>query len=142
MTATTLPMSMTVPGVGDAVPLARHWVRLVLGTAGCVMLDDALLTVSELVGNAVKHSQSGSTGGLVTVVIGYQGPEMTRITVIDDGGATVPMPREPNHDLLDVSGRGLWLVNSVCRAWGVTDTDGGRRAVWALIPVADKVCDT
>ncbi|GLW07434.1 ATP-binding protein [Microtetraspora sp. NBRC 13810] len=129
---------MTVPGTRMAVPVARHWVRLVLDAAGCPVVDDALVMATELVANAVRHTRSGHPGGHLTVLIGYRGDGTARIEVIDEGAATVPAPREPDHETPDESGRGLWLVQALSREWGVRLLRGDRRGVWVLVPMTVK----
>ncbi|MCG5215277.1 ATP-binding protein [Streptosporangium soli] len=133
------PRVVTLPGVERSVSVAREWAGVVLEAVGCVGVDDALLVVSELVGNAVKHTESGGAGGLVMVVVFDAGAEMVRIEVIDDGAATVPRQREPDLESLD--GRGLWLVERLSCRWGVRRVGGGRQSVWALMPMAEPKPD-
>ncbi|MDT9682262.1 ATP-binding protein [Streptomyces sp. TRM76323] len=76
------------------------------------VLDPAVLVVSELVTNAVRHGR-GNVGLTVT----YSAVEL-RIEVSD--GSTAPA-RLRTAEETDESGRGLWLVAAVAREWGASD---------------------
>lgn len=88
----------------------------------------ATLVASELAANAVLHA---CTAFEVRLLIE---PDAVRIEVHDRD------PRPPvrrNFSASATSGRGLRLVEELCRAWGVDpDGDGGGKTVWALVPVA------
>jgi anti-sigma regulatory factor (Ser/Thr protein kinase) len=85
-------------------------------------VDDANLLVSELVTNALEHSASGR-GGSFTVAVHHRSADM-RIEVADQGGRWLP------GDTSDgLHGRGLVIVGSVARVWGITGDDSGR-TVW------------
>ncbi|MEU6997693.1 ATP-binding protein [Nonomuraea sp. NPDC046570] len=131
-----VPGLVTLPGTARAVGVARHWGALVLEAAGCGCVDEALIVVSELVGNAVRHTRSGGPGGKITMLIVESGGDMVRIEVVDDGAVSVPAPREP--DSSELSGRGLWLVDELSAEWGVRVVAGDRRAVWALMPISER----
>jgi hypothetical protein len=53
------------------------------------------------------------------------------VTVADHGHG-VPRLREPAHD----GGRGLLLVDRICRDWGVRDDDDGK-TVWGHVPCTE-----
>ncbi|MER6172760.1 ATP-binding protein [Streptosporangium sp. NPDC001681] len=127
--------TITLPGTECSVPVARHCVGAVLAAAGCVPVDDVLLVVTELVGNAVRHTASGSCDGTLTLHVLDAGRRLIRIEVVDSGAATFPEPREPDPE--SFGGRGLWLVDRCSVRWGVCELDGGRRAVWALMPAPE-----
>lgn len=102
------------PGLAGEVAEARHFVASL--AEGHASVDDAVLVVSELATNAVRHSLSGADGGWFLVVLGF-GDDLVRIEVIDQGGE-----REPR--LCDVTeqeegGRGLVLVAGCAKDWGV-----------------------
>lgn len=136
-----------VPGVwrftavteGAAVPQTRHAVRdrlLVQGMAGeryQELIDDLLLIVSELVGNAVKHAAVVS-------------PSLTTELEIGDGRVRIAVedlhpyrPKALECDLGRLGGRGLLLVKSVTlQAGGVCDverTGDGGKVIWASLPL-------
>jgi len=113
------------PGLAEQVVHARHFVAALVAEKGPV--DDAVLVVSELATNAVRHSRSGSVGGWFLVIVGF-GDGLVRIEVVDQGGERVP-------HLCDVTsqeegGRGLLLIASCAKDWGVKNWPDGR-SVWA-----------
>lgn len=69
--------------------------------------DAAVLLVSELFGNSVRHSGSGLAGETVTVAV-TDGDGLVRVEVTDCGGSGVPRLRPAVSDA--ESGRGLELV--------------------------------
>lgn len=97
------------------------------GLAGEV-LDDAMLVVSELVGNAVLHGRPLAGGEIQVEWDADQGEVALRIT--DGGGLAVPEPRDA--DTLAPSGRGLAIVAEVADAWGVEERPD-RLTVWARL---------
>ncbi|MFI9727214.1 ATP-binding protein [Streptomyces sp. NPDC052092] len=113
------------PGLAEEVANARRFVAALLDERGPV--EDAVLIVSELATNAVRHSLSGSVGGWFLVVVGL-GDDLVRIEVVDQGGPRVP-------HLCDVTsqeegGRGLVLIAGCAKGWGVKNWPEGR-SVWA-----------
>ncbi|RBQ14379.1 ATP-binding protein [Spongiactinospora rosea] len=125
--------AMRIPGTAEAIGVVREWAALVMLADGCKYVDSAVLVISELVGNAIKHTRSQRDGGRVVVRLTYPAADVVRVDVIDDGATTVPRPRYPDWDM--ESGRGLWMVEQVALAWGQRALPGGRRAVWADVAV-------
>lgn len=119
---------MALPGQREPLAAARDRVRTVLaGVAPCV--DDAVLVVSELVGNAVRHTTAGPDCLTIEldgdqVVVAVHDPEP------DDGRVHLS---ETAADPLAESGRGLWLVQTLARRWYVETTAVGK-AVVAVLP--------
>ncbi|WP_123541982.1 ATP-binding protein [Streptomyces sp. HM190] len=115
------------PGLAEEVGHARRFVAALLEERGPV--DDAVLVVSELATNAVRHSLSGAAGGWFVVVVSFgDDSDLVRIEVVDVGGE-----REPH--LCDVTdrdegGRGLALVAACAKDWGIKSWPDGR-TVWA-----------
>lgn len=106
--------------------LARDFVRLhlVAHLLG-FLVEDVRLVVSELATNAVAHAR---TPFLVTL----SSADGTVLLVIRDGSTSVPVRSVP--DALDMSGRGLLIVESLSQEWG-SSTDGhGNKSVWASFP--------
>lgn len=110
-------------GRPESVSMAREYVRRKLGE-GHPALDDVTLLVSEVVTNAVIHSDSRG-GGKVTLAIA-DCHDLVHVDVVDAGGDTVPHVR---GDLFAESGRGLVLVETLSHRWNVRE-DAGGRTVW------------
>ncbi|MEU9831943.1 ATP-binding protein [Streptosporangium sp. NPDC048047] len=119
------------PGRASSVPAARAWARDLLAVRLAPgVLDDVLLLLSEVVTNAVTHSDSGHTaGGRVTVHLSH-GSEGVHVEVTDDGSATsAPAVHVPRTD--DDGGRGMWLVALLATTWGASGNDDeAGRSVW------------
>jgi len=98
---------------------------------------EAALVVSELATNAIRHTASGEPGGvfIVSVTVRADG---VMIAVDDLGSATEPAIRDPVEELA-ASGRGLMLVATVAKEWGISRTATGRR-VWAELSGHDAAC--
>jgi anti-sigma regulatory factor (Ser/Thr protein kinase) len=110
---------------------ARHrtlaW--LIRHSIGQEAVDAAVLIVSELVTNAVVHGG----GGVVSCAL-LLGCGSLCIEVTDQGtGRAEPAVRAPADD--DVSGRGLLMVSTLSKAWGVTPAIPWGRTVWATVPI-------
>ena len=120
-----------LPATAQAPGLARQAIRETLPSWQLVQLEEsALLLVSELVTNAVRHARNeGRMIGLrlETTVGGL------RIEV-HDGDSRWPQPRTP--DSLDESGFGFVLVDALAWTWGVTDLAMGK-AVWAELDMRE-----
>ncbi|WP_455770664.1 ATP-binding protein [Streptomyces antibioticus] len=89
--------------------------------------DTAALVISELVTNAIVHTDSD-----VVVCELYDGDDLVRISVRDEGcapGEPHPSPQRPEEE----HGRGLLLVAAVCHAWGAQEHGAGL-LVWADVP--------
>jgi anti-sigma regulatory factor (Ser/Thr protein kinase) len=118
--------SVTIAGRPERVAVARAFAAAVLGRqhpAG----ETAVLLVSELVTNSVRHSASGLPGRMVTVTVLSAG-DVTRVQVTDMSGATVPALR-PGVPGLAGGGRGLHLVDELAARWGF-EQDGGHTTTW------------
>jgi anti-sigma regulatory factor (Ser/Thr protein kinase) len=120
----------TAPGCarGHVRSLAHEW-----GLPG--LADTAELLVSELVTNAVQacgHLKA-RTGLAIVPVVG--------LWVTSDGVAMVIHVWDPNPETPavkdfaadDENGRGLFLVETLSKDWGVDRTTEGGKAVWAMI---------
>src|SRR3954468_2011586 len=118
---------MLFPGIPRVVSAARHVLEDLLG-ADHPALDDALVCQSELITNALRYTDSGQDGGQIRIEVAYD-REHTTVRVVDDGGSpTVPhLKDEP-----DESGRGLGIVATLAKTWGVRQV-GLKTAVWFTI---------
>jgi len=86
--------------------------------------DDLLLSVSELVTNALLHAR---TSFRVRVTAS---PRSVRVEVFD---ANPLLPTAKNYGPTAVTGRGLRIVEHLSSDWGVTPVDGGKW-VWFEMP--------
>jgi anti-sigma regulatory factor (Ser/Thr protein kinase) len=87
-------------------------------------LDTLTLLVSELVSNAVLHSDAPPASGIVLCARVLSRGEV-RVEVIDRGSGFSATPRDPAQPL---GGFGLYLVEKQATRWGV-DREAGTR-VW------------
>lgn len=101
---------------------ARRFVRDALAGADSEDLEETVtLLVSELVTNAVVH------GGSDVEVLVRLMPRTVRVEVMDSSEIALA-PRTATNE--DVSGRGLALVESLARRWGVDLVAGAGKTVW------------
>jgi anti-sigma regulatory factor (Ser/Thr protein kinase) len=133
---------MLVPHSPPSASIVRH--RFVdelrgRGLPGLVV-DDAALVLSELVGNAIRHGAPLPTGGIR--VSWTVGAEMIRVEVADGGRgplrheATVPLAAGGSADA--ERGRGLAIVSLLTSSWG-SAFDSTSAVVWADIAAQSAV---
>jgi anti-sigma regulatory factor (Ser/Thr protein kinase) len=106
--------SVTLAGRAERARSARRLVSEVLGP-GHPCEDVAVLLVSEIFGNSVRHSGSGAPGETVTVAV-IAGDGVVRVEVADRVGPGTPELRPAGGDA--EGGRGLWLVAGLAARWG------------------------
>ena len=121
--------SVTLAGRAERARAARAFVSEVLGP-GHPSGDVAVLLVSEVFGNSVRHSGSGAPGETVTVAVKTVN-DVIRVEVTDRSGPGVPEPRPAGIDAED--GRGLHLVVRLASRWGWRRR-GGRTTTWFELP--------
>ena len=121
---------MTLELAPEAASQARAVVNEELGReVSAKVLQDAMLLVSELVTNAVRHAPSG---GIPEVELRLKlDPERVRVVVSDPGAGFIAEPRLPTAS--ESSGWGLYLVDRIADRWGVITKD--RNEVWFEIDV-------
>jgi anti-sigma regulatory factor (Ser/Thr protein kinase) len=119
--------SVTVPGEPKQVSRARGFVVWVLEDAGLpgVDSDAATLLTSELVTNAILHTDSGKPGGTVTVIVTGL-PDGALVEVVDNGSAGTPVV---NGAAFTGGGQGLFLVQQMATQWGYL-RDQASTTVW------------
>ncbi|MFJ3927401.1 SpoIIE family protein phosphatase [Streptomyces sp. NPDC090022] len=116
----------TVWRLPDAVLHARRFTARTLRTWGLVEeVDAALLVVSELVTNAIAHTQ-GEVGMDLTL-----SADRLRIAVNDASPRSPVKPVSVSWE--STGGRGLLIVEAMTTAWGSVPLSGGKQ-VWAEIP--------
>jgi serine/threonine-protein kinase RsbW len=123
--------SVTVPHERHGVSLARHAIADELAAAGVSddERQDAMLVVSELVSNSVKHAAS-LPGGEVRVHWEVA-DDCLHLEITDGGAATRPNAVVASFSAL--GGRGLDIVRTVSSQWGVTQ-EADSVTVWADVP--------
>jgi hypothetical protein len=117
--------SVTIPGSPEQVWKTRAFIARTLDCLPGLDGDAATLLTSELVTNAIQHTDSGAPGGTVTVVV-IEVPGGVLVEVTDDGSAEVPVVRT---DLYAAEGHGLFLVQQLSVQWGYLRDPGGT-TVW------------
>ena len=126
------PVTWAPPREGNPVAATRAWVRRTLPEVVDRPVrpdlgDDLDVVVSELAGNAIRHT---GTLGDVTLALG---DNVVHVAVCDpeDRPPTLRRP-DPDGD----SGRGLLLVAALSQRWNVDhDLEHGGKAVWAELPI-------
>jgi anti-sigma regulatory factor (Ser/Thr protein kinase) len=125
MAGASVLASLTIPGRPERVSEARSFVRKVIGPENPAA-DVAVLLTSEIVTNAVLHSNSRCTGGTVTVLVTEIGGGLS-IEVADNGSAgSMPVVK---GDIYASDGHGLYLVQTLADQWGYVRDDAGT-TVW------------
>jgi anti-sigma regulatory factor (Ser/Thr protein kinase) len=122
-----IPLGLQAPAVARSV--VAQWLA---GQVAPCVLETALLLVSELVTNSVRHS--GVPEGEDVVVRVDLWRDGCRLEVEDPGRDGVIAPQPP--DLRNGGGMGLNLVQMLSERWGVVRAAGGPTRVWAQLPRA------
>jgi anti-sigma regulatory factor (Ser/Thr protein kinase) len=122
---------VTVPHERTGVRLARQAFAVELDAAGVrpADRDDAMLVLSELVSNAVKHAAPLPSGD---IRVRWEVLDEVLHIEITDGGAGA-RPHASVAALSALGGRGLDIVRTVSTQWGVTEGEGSV-TVWAEVP--------
>ena len=128
MTGATVRESVKVAGLVERARVVRAFVGAVLGP-GHPCGDEAVLLVSELFANSLRHSSSGLPGETVTVTVAARAGAV-RVEVADRSGPGVPQLRPAGEDAED--GRGLALVARLAARWGWRRR-GGRTVTWFVL---------
>jgi len=116
--------SQTMPCAAPSAGGARRFVRTALGVWGLdALTDEGELIVSELVGNAVRHTRCR----LIQVRVTRLEAGAVRIAVTDTSHAP---PVRCQAGAEDVRGRGLAVVAAVACRWGADPLPWGKR-MWA-----------
>ncbi len=119
-------LQMTLPTANCAVRLAREATRDALATWRLAYLEEtAVLLVSELVTNSVRHARDSDA-----ITLELEGAETWLRIEVQDADPRWPQPRTPAG--FDESGFGFVLVDALAGKWGVRETATGK-AVWAEV---------
>jgi anti-sigma regulatory factor (Ser/Thr protein kinase) len=122
MAGATVRETVTLAGRAERARAVRAFVSEVLGP-GHPCGDVAVLLVSEVFGNSVRHSGSGAPGETVTVAV-RAGDGIVRVEVTDRAGPGTPELRHAGRDA--EGGRGLQLV----AALAARRRRSGRMVTW------------
>ncbi len=139
LTTRDVPASstMALPHGPSGVGEARRRLRAELRGCGApeTVVDDAVLVLSELLGNACRYGRPLPGGGRVPGIrAGWCVDEdgLLTLEVTDGGGPT--RPKEAVPSLTARGGRGLGIVGMLTLDWGVRD-EPGALTVWAVLAV-------
>jgi anti-sigma regulatory factor (Ser/Thr protein kinase) len=95
-----------------------------------VQYDTLILLVSEVITNAVLHSQGPADAPiLLTATVGENA---ARVAVTDAGHGFTPTPRATRAG----TGYGLYLVDKAASRWGVDEVGG--TSVWFELPLTNQ----
>jgi len=112
------------PARPEQVGVARRFVADCLGDTP--VADDVILCVSELAGNSVSHSVSGSAGGTFTVRLEVHDGDYVWLEVADEGG-----PWRPSAP--DGRVHGLEIVRRLASESGVVGSMFAGWETWARL---------
>ncbi|GAA1007583.1 ATP-binding protein [Streptomyces thermogriseus] len=123
---------VSLPSLPESAALARRLAQVVVLRQWGLspkMVEDTVLLVSELVGNAVRH-----TGARTFMLRMRRRRGWIRVEVRDPSrGLPCLMPVQE----MDVSGRGLFLVDKLSDRWGVDLLPRGK-TTWFEMRVGDR----
>ena len=88
-------------------------------------VDDALLVISELVTNAVRHAGTASTLELEL------GQTDGRLRIVLADGSSNP-PRVRRADGAAEGGRGMAILAALSDRWGIDEDAAGKRVWWEV----------
>jgi anti-sigma regulatory factor (Ser/Thr protein kinase) len=114
MASATVIGSLTIQARPEMVGAARSFVAKALGEADPAT-EVAVLLASEIVTNAVLHSNSRRAGGTVTITA-VETAGGVRIEVADEGSER-SIPEVKSHGCVS-RGHGLLLVQTLADRWG------------------------
>jgi anti-sigma regulatory factor (Ser/Thr protein kinase) len=121
-----------LPCAPASVAVARRRLAAELTAAGVFdgVVGDAVLVVSELLSNAIRHARPLPGAKLLLAWALDDGS--VEVAVSDGGASTRPMTTQATVSSL--GGRGLDIVEYLARSWGVRTNDTGL-TVWAVVAV-------
>ena len=121
-------VELAIPGGHEAPGTARRALSGALaGRASEALLADALIVVSELVTNAIRHGGAQGNGGEVALDAAFM-DGVLRIEVTDPGPGFEPGGHGPRAD----GGYGLHLLDRLAARWGVAGASPV--TVWVELP--------
>lgn len=123
---------IVLPVERQSVGIGRHWVVKVAAEAGVTGMANQVVELlsSELLANAVLHGGEREAIGLRILCC----EEVVRISV-SDGAPESPVVLHPGP--VEVSGRGMAIVEAMSNRWSVDQHADGGKTVWFEIDLAD-----
>ncbi len=113
-----LPFELSTPSIART----RLAAFLTVHRASSAVIDDALIVISEMIANAVRHGRPKPDG---TIEISWSISGTLLELSVHDGGVSEPL--EPvDFDEDSLSGRGLSIINRVADRWWVDMSQGTR----------------
>ncbi|MDT0267181.1 ATP-binding protein [Streptomyces sp. DSM 44915] len=128
---------MTVLHGPSGVGVARRRLRSELreNGAGETIIEDAMLILSELLSNSYRHARPLDDGRSIRADWRQEADGSLTISVTDGGGPTRPRLSSPS--VTARGGRGLTIITTLCRSWGVREAAAGSAVtVWAVLSAA------
>lgn len=126
------PMRATIDldAVPQSVTEARNFVATMLDVWGCDDPDEVVgLLTTEVVTNAVRHA-----GGHIRVLAALAEDGTVRIETYDESPNS-PVVQRP--DVYAEGGRGILIVQTLARRWGV-DASDSEKVVWFELPTIPR----
>ena len=126
--------TVLLPCAPASVAVARQRLTADLDAAGILhaAVGDAVLVVSELLSNAIRHARALPGANLqVAWAVANGSVELA----VSDGGAPT-RPHIAHASVSSLGGRGLDIVEYLARTWGVR-ADAQGLTVWAVLPAPD-----
>jgi anti-sigma regulatory factor (Ser/Thr protein kinase) len=122
--------TVLLPWAPASVTVARQRLAADLSAAGIfeAAVGDAILVVSELLSNAIRHARP--LPGANVQVAWALADEAIEVAVSDGGAATLPARTHASVSAL--GGRGLDIVDYLASRWGIRSDDSGQ-TVWAVL---------
>jgi anti-sigma regulatory factor (Ser/Thr protein kinase) len=127
-----------LPYAPTSVAIARRRLSADLTERGVFdgAVEDAVLVVSELLSNALRHAHPLPSGQIMATWDWSE--DRLEVTVSDGGAATEPRAGRPA--LSSLGGRGLGIVEFLATRWGVRH-DVDMTTVWAILPAPVAVLE-
>jgi anti-sigma regulatory factor (Ser/Thr protein kinase) len=122
----SIRLSLRLGRSAESADIARRAVRAALGrNTSMELVDDAVLCTSEIVTNAIVHTNCGCE---LQMSFDPAGGGNVRVEVSDDSPHR-PLRANP-VDVHRVGGRGLQIVEETSTRWGSHPMSGGGKVVW------------
>jgi anti-sigma regulatory factor (Ser/Thr protein kinase) len=124
----------SLPPRPESAAQARDFARAALRHWGMSNRSDiAVLVISELVTNALRHAVLSAQWmpGEHPIALILLRRDAHLLCMVSDPASSAPVRETP--DAAAEGGRGLQVVESCSAAWGWQPTEGGGKVVWALL---------